>query len=366
MNDEKITSKQGLSILIMFLLGSTIILSPWSDAGKDSWISILLAMVMTLPMYYIYSRLVTIFPGKDLFDLQQELFGGVIGKITSFFLVYYSLHICTLVNRNISEFMQVVSLQDTPIFPIAIVGSMLYIWIISGGIEVIGRFSVFMLPLSFFTIIIVSLLLIPKLNIDNLRPVMYNGITPVLKGTASVFSFPFAETFLFTMVFNSLEDKSKSFKIYVLGMLISGFFLVATAVRNIAALGDTLNSTLYFPPYIAVGLVNIKDFIDRIEVLVGANFIFLAFLKCSICLYVATKGLAKIFSIKDYRQIAAPLGLMVSIATVFVYKSTMEMFEWASENYIYYIVPFSIILPIITWITGEFKVRSKKRRASSN
>lgn len=358
-NDEKLSSKQGLSILIMFILGSTLILSPWKGAGKDGWISILLAMVMILPMYFVYSRLTSLFPGMDLFDLQQMLFGKVLGKITSFFLVLYSIHLCTLINRNMSEFIQVVSFPETPLFSIGIVGGVLYIWIVKGGIEVIGRFAAFMMPLAILSVIIVSLLLIPKLDFDNLRPIMYNGISPVLKGTAEVFGFPFAETFLFTMVFNSLEDKKKTFKIYVLGMSITGLFLAATAIRNVAALGETLNSTLYFPAYIAVSLVNIKDFIDRIEVLVGADFILLSFLKCSICLYVASKGFAKIFNIKDYRQITAPLGLLVSILTVFIFNSTMEMFEWA-KNYIYYVVPFSIVLPIITMIAAEFKVKSKK------
>lgn len=365
MDNEKLSSRQGLSILIMFILGSTLILAPWREGGKDGWASIFIAMVMIVPMFFVYSRLISIFPGKDLFDLQQELFGKIAGKITTFFLVWYSIHLCTLVNRNMSEFIQIVSLTDTPLFTIAIVGGVFYIWIVKGGIEVIGRYAAFIMPLSLISIIVVSVLLIPKLNADNLRPIMYNGITPVLKGAASVFGFPFAETFLFTIVFNSLENKNKTFKIYLLGMSISGFFLIATAIRNIAALGETVNSVVYFPSYLAVALVNIQDFIDRIEVLVGADFIFLGFLKCSICLYAACKGFAKIFNIKDYRQITAPIGLMVSIMSIFIYKSTMEMYEWASENYIYYIVPFSIILPIITLIAAEIRVHSKKHKKKS-
>lgn len=361
MNNEKISSRQGLSILIMFTIGSTLILSPWKEAGKDGWISVLIGMAMIFPMIFIYSRLISIFPGKDLFDLQMELFGKTAGKITSFFLVWYSLHLCSLVNRNISEFMHIMSFPETPLFFLSIVGVVLIIWIVKGGIEVIGRFAAFTIPLALLSIIIVSILLIPKLDTENLRPIMYNGINPVLKGAMSVFGFPFAETFLFTMVFNSLDNPKKTFKIYLLGIYISGLIFIFTSIRNIAALGETLNSILYFPSYIAVSMANIMDFIDRIEVLVGADFILMGFLKCGICMYTACKGFAKIFNIKDYRLLAAPLGLLVSIVTIFIYNSTMEMFEWAIENYIYYVFPFSVMLPVITWIAAEIKVRLKKQ-----
>lgn len=366
MNTEKISNRQGLSIFIMFTLGSTLILSPWKEAGRDGWISILIGMLMIVPMCFVYSRLVSLFPGKDLFDLQQELFGRIIGKITSFFLVYYSIHLCILVNRDMSGFIQTMSFPETPLFVIALVGTVLYIWIVKGGIEVIGRYAAFMLPIALLSIIIVSLLLIPKLDIDNLRPVMYNGMTPVLKGAALVFGFPFAETFLFTMVFDSLRNKNKTLKIYLLGIFLSGLIFINTSTRNIAVLGEKLNSMLYFPSYLAVGLVNIKDFIDRIEVLVGADFIFMGFLKCSICLYTACKGFSKIFNIKDYRQTATPIGFLVSVTTIFIYRSNMEMFEWAKENYIYYVIPFSIILPLITLVAAEFRLRSKRHKSSSD
>lgn len=359
MNKEKISSRQGLSILIMFTLGSTLILSPWKEAGKDGWISIFIAMIMIIPMYYVYSRLVSIFPGKDLFDLQQELFGKIAGKITSFFLVWYSIHLCAIINRNMSEFIQTMSFAETPLFTIALVGAVLFIWIVKGGIEVIGRYAAFMMPITILSIIITSILVIPKMDIDNLRPVMYNGLTPVLRGAATLFGFPFAETFLFTMVFNSLENKNKTFKIYLLGLLISGLLFISTSVRNVAALGEKLNTALYFPSYVAVALINILDFIDRIEVLVGATFIFSGFLKCSICLYTACRGLAKIFNIKDYKQITAPVGLLVFITSVFIYKSTMEMFDWAAENYIYYVIPFSVILPIVTLTAAKIRGGSK-------
>jgi spore germination protein KB len=268
--------------------------------------------------------------------------------------------------RNFTEFIQVMNFPETPLFPIAITLGVLCIWIVKAGIETIGRWAAFMLPLVIISIIVVSLLLIPRLDLNNIRPVLYNGFNPVLNGAAAAFAFPFAETFLFTIVFNSLRDKNKVLKVYLWGLIISGCVFIMTSMRNIMVLGEKLNLVLYFPSYLVEGVVNIKEFIDRIEVFVGGNFVFLGFVKISICLYAACIGTAKIFSLKDYRQIVAPIGLMMAIISVFIYKSTMEMVQWAAENYLYYIIPFSVILPLATWIAAEFKLRSGKHSNKNN
>lgn len=360
MNKEVISNKQGLSILIMYTTGSAIILAPWRKAGIDGWIAIIMAMVMIFPMIIVYSRLVRRFPEKDLYDLQEEVFGKLLGKIISFFIVTYSIHIGSLIIRDFTEFIQVLNFTETPMFPIAMMLGVLAIWVVKAGIEVLGRWCAFILPLVIITFTTASLLLIPKMDYKNIMPVMYNGFTPVFNGAIATFSFPFAEIFLFTIVFKSINDKDKVFKVFFLNILITGLILIATSVRNILTLGGFLNEKFYFPAYIAISVVNIKDFIDRIEVVVGGNFVFLGFVKLSICLYSACIGISKIFNIKNYRNIVSPVGLMIIIISVFVHKNTMELFEWPAENYTYYIIPYAIILPVITLIVSEIKLRKNK------
>lgn len=49
----------------------------------------------------------------------------------------------------------------------------------------------------------------------------------------------------------------------------------------------------------------------------------------------------------------------------FVYNSIMEMFEWATEIYMYYAIPFQIILPLLIWIFAEIKSRGTKKKKIS-
>lgn len=357
MNQEIISNRQGISILVIFMVGSTIVLNPGKEAGADTWIAILLAMLAALPMLLIHTRLMRIFPGKDLFDLQQEAFGKIAGKITSFLFVWFTFHLGTLVLRNFSEFIQTISLQETPQVPILISMGILIIWAAKNGIEVLGRFAVYIIPLLVGAIIVVFLLSIPQMYLKNIRPVLYNGIGPVLNSAASLFAFPFGELALFTMVFDSLKSQDKIFKVYLIGIIMTACILILSYVRNILILGSENYLNMFFPSYFSVGLINIGDFLQRIEAVVGVVFLFGGFIKASVCLYIASKGFAKIFNTGNYSDMTAPIGLLMVCMAGFIFTNTMEMFEWAAEIYKYYVIPFYVILPLITLIVIEIKTR---------
>jgi spore germination protein KB len=124
-------------------------------------------------------------------------------------------------------------------------------------------------------------------------------------------------------------------------------------------LGNMLDS-FYFPSYEAVSMISVGDFIQRIEVSVSFLFIFGVFIKSSICLLVACKGIGKIFNLKDYRSIVIQTGLLMIYFSYTVYDNSMEMNYWAFKVYSYYAFPMQVILPIIIWILAEIKARKNK------
>lgn len=62
MEREIITKKQCIAIMVAFLLGSSLVLGAGGDAKRDAWIAVLAAMVISLPVFFVYARLVSLFP----------------------------------------------------------------------------------------------------------------------------------------------------------------------------------------------------------------------------------------------------------------------------------------------------------------
>lgn len=357
MAKEVISNRQGITLISMFIMGSTLILGVGADAGQDVWMAILIGFVFAVPAMAVYARILSLYPGKNLYDILITVFGPLYGRALSLLYIWYAFHLGVLVMRNFQEFVKIVSFPETPEFVTTMLMGLLCIWVAKEGLEVLGRWSQFMFILLVAIIAIVISLSMKDANFDNLRPVAYDGFKPILMSSFGVFSFPLAETVLFMGAFSMAKERNKPLRIYLSALLIGGSIILLVSVRNVLVLGADLIDSANFPPYVAVSIINIGDFLQRIEVTVSVVFLFSGFVKISVCLIAACKGIDSFFSLGGYRQIAAPVGLMLMVTSCFIYQSIMEMQEWAFRIYKYYTLPFQVILPLIIWIAAEVKIR---------
>ncbi|AKN31385.1 spore gernimation protein [Clostridium carboxidivorans P7] len=360
MKKEQITDKEGICILIIYIIGSTLIIGIGGEAKNDAWISGIASIIMFIPMLLVYSRILVLFQGKDLFDILCIIFGNTLGKIISLLYIWYAFHLGALVLRNFGEFINVLAMPETPMFVSLFCLGLVCIVAVKLGIEVIGRTIAYFIPLIFFTFIVIQLISIHQLHLNYIKPILGNGIISILKGGFSAFSFPFAETVLFIGIFNSLKTKKSPLKVYLYGVLISASIIIIVTIRNIAILGNKVGN-FYFPSYEAVSMIRVGDFIQRAEVTVAMTFVFGALIKSSICLLVSCKGIGKLFKLSDYRSIVIQTGLLMIYFSYIVYDNIMTMEYWAFKVYSYYAFPFQVILPVIIWILAEIKVRKANK-----
>lgn len=361
MKKEIISDKQGICLMILFIIGSSWVVGIGNDAKKDAWLGILIGFSMSLPIIYVYSRLLALFPQKDLFDILQIVFGKVIGTFISIIFIWFAFHLGSLVLRNFSEFTSISVFPDTPsILPMSFL-IILCIWVLKEGIEVLGRcgeiFAIFVL----IVVIIMLLLSFSQIDVNNLRPILYDGFKPVISGAFQAFSFPFTETIVFAFCLSSLKSPKSSYKVYFKGLIIGGSIVFLLTIRNTMVLGFELVDTVYFPSFIAVSLIHIGEFLQRMEIAISVIFIITIFIKTSVCILAVCKGISKILNVDDYRFIVTPVALLMLGMSSFIYSNTMEMALWATKIWPYYAFPFQVILPIIIILGAELKKGKFKR-----
>ena len=100
METKSMSRNQAIVAITLFTFGSSVVMGINSNAGQDIWIAILLASVLTVPLFLMYARILDNFPNKNLFEISEILFGKVFGKIVTVLLVWYSLYLAALVLRN--------------------------------------------------------------------------------------------------------------------------------------------------------------------------------------------------------------------------------------------------------------------------
>jgi spore germination protein KB len=360
MQKERITDKEAFCVLFVFYIGSSLILGGGGEAKNDAWLAGIFAVLLATPIVLVYARLLALYPEKSLFDIVELIFGKALGKIVSIFYIWYSFHLGSIVLRNFGEFINTATMPETPLFvPLFCLG-LVCIVAARSGIEVIGRISTYIVPFTLFIIILVQLLGIPHWEIHNIKPILGNGLLPVLKGGFSTFSFPYGESVVMLGAFISLKTKKSPYKILLMGTLFAGLILLSSTLRNVFILGGII-SKVYFPSHVAVSRITVGDFLQRMEISVAVVFIFGVFIKSSICLLVSSLGLAKLFKLHDYRSIVIQMGLLMIYFSYTIYDSIFEMRNWAFEVYAYYAFPFQVIIPILMLITAEVKVRVAKK-----
>lgn len=359
MSKESINTKEGISLITTFILGTSLIIGVGTTAGNNAWIAAILGIIMAIPIWLVYIRIISLFPEKDLFDILKITLGKILGSIVGAIYIFYALQLGAIVLRNFGEFIKTVALPETPLL-VSILGMGLVVIVAAAlGIEVLGRTISLYIPLIIFIMIVVQLLVIPQFQTENLKPLLGNGLMPVVMGGFNAFAFPFAETVLFIGVFSAIKNKKSLYKIFGWGILIATIIIVVVTIRNIGVLGNMLGS-FYFPSYAAVSRIKIGDFLQRIEATVSFVFFCGVFVKSSICLLVASRGIEKLFSLKDYRSIVIQTGLLMIYYAYIIFDNSIEMQTWVLHIYAYYAFPMQVIIPIIIWLLAEYKTRTGK------
>lgn len=361
MGKELISKKQAGSIIMMFIFGSSLVMGISTKTEQDSWLVLLMTAVCVIPLLLVYARIVKLNPGLDIFEILEKLLGRVAGKLVVALMCWYALHLAAMVLRNFSEFIQVSTMPETPQLPIMIGMMLVTAYIAKSGIESLGRWSLATVCVVLFAVLLTVLLSVNKLELSHIQPVLNHSLGDMASASFALFSYPFAETVLMLGVANAIKTQDSPYKLYLGATMLGAFVLLIVLLRNIVLLGAPMASAEYFPSYAAARIIDVGDFLSRIEITIGMNFILAGIVKISVCLIAATKGAARLFGVSDYRRLVMPVGLVTIALSVIAYKSTMEMFAFLPV-YQYYAMPFQIFIPLAVWILAEVKNKKQKKQ----
>lgn len=251
-------------------------------------------------------------------------------------------------------------MPETPQLVLQIFLILFCIWIVKAGIEVMGRWSRFVVPIVLITILATLLISVKNINWNYLKPIGGAGSKKIIMGAFSTFSLPLGESIFLLSIFRSVDRNKKNKKIFWWGLGIAFIAIISITLRNQLVLGNQNLQMLYFPSYSVASILSVGEFLTRIEVLIGTNYLLSTVIKLSICLYSACMGFSKLFNIKEYRNLVMPTGLLIMMLSTVVYSSTVQSFEWL-PIFTYYALPFEVILPVIIWIGVEIKHRISKK-----
>lgn len=370
MEKAKISAYQLFILMVLFELGSALLVPIAIEAKQDAWLAILIGMVGGFCLYLVYHGLFSYYPDIPPTEYIQKIMGSFFGKILSFIYVLYFIYLSARVLRDFGEMLITAFYWETPLFILNTLMVLLVIYTIRKGIEVLARTGellfvlIFLLGISLLFFIVVSGII----QISNLEPVLEYGITPVIKTTfTQTLYFPFGEVIIFAMILPYLNRPEKVKRIGLLAIGFSGLVLAAVMAINVSVLGVNNVTRSPFPLLSTIQSVELDGFIERLDVYFILITVIGVFFKICVFFYASVVGTANLFKVKESARLAFPLGLAILILSITIASNFSEHVKEGLHVITLYVhLPLQVIFPSLLLLIAFIKNKKKKSKHSKN
>ncbi|WP_136604931.1 GerAB/ArcD/ProY family transporter [Paenibacillus dokdonensis] len=365
MDKAKITSAQFAILMYMYILGEAAIVQPHTIAniaGSDEWFTMILSIFVQLGFGWLYMKLSFKYPDETIIEYSQRILGKGAGWVLGFIYLLFFIILVAYILRVISGFLGSVILPRSPLDIIGLVFMIPVVYGVFLGLGVIGRATEILLPIAVFVFIVSSIMLVPKIDVDNLLPVFPDGIMPSIKGLYSIIGFPTMDVVVVLMLVRFIVDKKKTRKYFYITSAAAPFTLVIIALYTISVLGieETIRA-----PYVVYDLakeIRIERIFERVEALVGIIWISTTFVKITLSFYAVTIAAVQLFKLTSYKYAIIPFLFLTLPMSKWIVNNPAEL-----EYYLGYVYPIfaffpSFLFPVLLLVIGALK--NKKQKSS--
>lgn len=362
LEDGRITWKQIAFLIIVSRLVIAITYLPAlasPPGNQDTWLvkppNLVITLLMVLPLYLLSKR----FPDKTLIQYSEVLLGPA-GKLVGILYVWYFIHVSAITLRQFGDFFTAAQMPETPLLVFIIALAVLAASAVRNGLEVIGRISEVICPLLMFTLALLAVLIAKDLDLKNLQPFFEQGYLSTVHGGFTT-AMRNSEILLFAMAVPYLNRKEDLGKAIIVSISAFTFFFMLIDVTVIGLFGVEEAKMLTFPFFSLSKLINIGNFLERIEAMHMAIWILGTFLNLSLFYYLAVLSTAQLLRLTDYKPLVLPLGAIIVSLSILLFGSLVELREFTSwKIWTPYGFFFLVFLPYTLLITELIRKKGQK------
>ncbi len=314
-------------------------------AGRNSWISLVVATLTGLGSLLIVIMLMHRRPGQNLIQLSVTLFGRWVGRAVGVIFIWYFLHVTALLVRNFGDFMRLV-MPETPILVLVGVGLALVTYSARHGIEVIARANDVILPVLVLTGSLASIMLTKDKQYHYLLPILEHGWVPVMRGGLALQGL-LAETVLLAMFGACLRPAARPYYKGLWSMLAISLLAVGPITGPVAVFGIESVRAMTYPTFEEIKHINVAEFLANLDVMGILLWTLGSFVKATVLLWAAASGVATLCHLKDHRSITTPLAFIIGVLAYWVADSNIEMNYFLRAVFPVYSITVGVGLPLV-------------------
>lgn len=236
----------------------------WDIAGRDAWLSVLIAAPFGVFIAYLTWKLMNIDPERNLLDTSTFLFGYLLGFIVNVVWMVYFILLAVITLIGLMDLLRAGFFNATPMWVISGMMMILVVYSLHKGIKVVAWVAGILVIFILISGHLISSMLIPERDLRHMLPFLEFGLEPVIWGSLLLAA---VWTEMLSMAVLRIKRVETKGMLYVLFFAVFAniIMMLSTAVGTITVFGMEQADNLEHPVYSSVRMVGFA-FIDRFDI----------------------------------------------------------------------------------------------------
>ncbi|MDI3480571.1 MAG: spore germination protein [Tepidanaerobacteraceae bacterium] len=328
-----------------------------AGSRQDSWLAEILSLAIQLVMLQMILKFSLLSKDMEFSSRIKKICGRIVGSIVIVLYIWFFVFSSAAFLKELTSFAVAMIYVQTPSVVIDLMIILTSCYMAFHGLEVQARTNEIILPTIISLYLIGLFLLLPNVKLDNFKPVLENGLTPVIKG-AFISSSSFVFTVFVPVVLSYVNKPEECQKTLTIGSIIQGFLLIIATAIITGVLGPNLAQVTIYRGYIALRYISYGNFVEHLDPIGFSIFVLSKVVQISLFIYAASLISAQFLAIKSYKPLIFPTGFIILLlSNIFKNVSQLNRFFitlWPLHNFF-----FEMVIPLFLWILILFGGRER-------
>lgn len=301
-------------------------------AGRDAWLSVIVAWFSDILLAIVYAYMGIRFPGQNMVQYSITILGGFWGRIVGLLFSFFYL---ISASGLISSICSLLTNQFFPRAPISVFIIICYILIASGvrkGLEAYARTSEILGPIYLLSFIIIFAMAIPLVNIRNLKPQFYRGVIPALTGAPFILSF-ISICIIMGMFIPYCNKPKDGFKGKFIAATVGSTMFMMLAVFGIGIFGAEQAGNMVNTGLKIARVVSLGNVLQRVEAIWLMVSIAAAIMSSISLVWAFCLGISQITNISSYKPLANSSVLLAFVISVTSFSTISDINEFSNYTF---------------------------------
>lgn len=314
-------------------------------AGTAAWLVVLLGGLLACGGFWLLNALLARFPGRSIAYISQAVLGKTLGRLVCVIYAAYFCYIAGMMFREFSASFRIAVLPLTPISATTLLFILLVLFTATKGFEGITRMASYLVPLLLLVWAVTIAGTLRFLEPYYLAPWFGQGVAQTLLMSVPGSSL-YSEVLALGVLASALPQHHARRAGYNALLTATLLMTISLVVLEAAFPFPTL-SRLAFPMMDLTRMVELSEFLQRLEALFVFQWVFVAGFTTSSLLVSAATILQEVTGLADSRPLLPALCL-ICYTLSFVPVNVVQLAWLVSDTIRMWGWPISFGLPTLT------------------